>query len=241
MPKRKAPLTCERIVLAAVALADAHGVEALTMRALAHKLGIEAMSLYSHVASKHEILSRVVAWLMRSVKLPPASLPPKRRLIAIARAVRDLGHQHPNLFPLVVLQSTRLDAALIPVEAILDAFVKLGLKGNRAVLAQRLLLGFTRGYTMWELGGFASGRRTGPGGGIRPAALAEMRALDSERFPSITTLLTSLVEFDPDTEFDQCLDLIIRSVTAATTSPARAASQRKTRRTAKRAPSPRRS
>jgi AcrR family transcriptional regulator len=59
VPKR-APLTRERVLRAAVELADEHGIEALTMRGLGQAVGVEAMSLYNHVANKEAILDGVV-------------------------------------------------------------------------------------------------------------------------------------------------------------------------------------
>ena len=56
----RAPLSRERVLRAAVALADARGIEALTMRSLGQELGVEAMSLYNHVANKEAILDGVV-------------------------------------------------------------------------------------------------------------------------------------------------------------------------------------
>lgn len=54
------PLSRRRVFQAAVKLADAHGIEALTMRRLAEELGAEAMSLYHHVANKEQVLDGVV-------------------------------------------------------------------------------------------------------------------------------------------------------------------------------------
>lgn len=56
----RTPLTKDRVLGTAVALADAHGVEALTMRRLAEELGVEAMSLYHHVPNKEALLDGVV-------------------------------------------------------------------------------------------------------------------------------------------------------------------------------------
>ncbi|HZG94489.1 MAG TPA: TetR family transcriptional regulator, partial [Mycobacteriales bacterium] len=57
---KRAPVTRERAVAAAVALADVEGLGALTMRRLAQELGVEAMSLYHHVANKDDILDGMV-------------------------------------------------------------------------------------------------------------------------------------------------------------------------------------
>lgn len=55
-PKRRLPLTRDRIVQAAIALADEQGIEAISMRKLGRTLGVEAMSLYNHVADKDDLL-----------------------------------------------------------------------------------------------------------------------------------------------------------------------------------------
>jgi AcrR family transcriptional regulator len=58
--KTRAPLTRERVLRAAVDLADERGIDALTMRALGQELGVEAMSLYNHVKNKADILNGIV-------------------------------------------------------------------------------------------------------------------------------------------------------------------------------------
>ena len=58
--KPRPPLTRERVLRAAVELADERGIEALTMRSLGHELGVEAMSLYNHVANKEDVLDGLV-------------------------------------------------------------------------------------------------------------------------------------------------------------------------------------
>jgi AcrR family transcriptional regulator len=58
--KSRLPLTRERVLRAAVALADEQGIEALTMRNLGRALGVEAMSLYNHVSNKEDVLDGIV-------------------------------------------------------------------------------------------------------------------------------------------------------------------------------------
>jgi AcrR family transcriptional regulator len=66
--ERRTPLTRERILLAAVALADAHGLEAVSMRKVGHELGVEAMSLYNHVANKEDILEGMLDIVMSEIE-----------------------------------------------------------------------------------------------------------------------------------------------------------------------------
>lgn len=64
---RRAPLSRQRVLDAAVELADRGGIEALTMRKLAQELGVEAMSLYHHVASKDEVLDGITELVVAEI------------------------------------------------------------------------------------------------------------------------------------------------------------------------------
>src|SRR3970040_1134736 len=66
----RTPLSKERVLRAAIALADEGGIEALSMRRLAKELGVEAMSLYNHVANKDEILDGIVDGVVSEIDLP---------------------------------------------------------------------------------------------------------------------------------------------------------------------------
>ena len=70
--RKRAPLSRERVLRAAVALADERGTEELTMRKLAKELGVEAMSLYNHVASKGDLLDGMIDLVFGEIE-PPAA------------------------------------------------------------------------------------------------------------------------------------------------------------------------
>jgi len=67
LASRRDPLTRERVLVAAIALADQSGLETLTMRNLAHELGVEAMSLYYHVDNKEAVLDGMVEVLIDEI------------------------------------------------------------------------------------------------------------------------------------------------------------------------------
>jgi AcrR family transcriptional regulator len=69
-PTTRARLSRERVLKAAVALADSGGLEALTMRRLGEDLGVEAMSLYKHVANKDDLLDGMVDLVFAEIHLP---------------------------------------------------------------------------------------------------------------------------------------------------------------------------
>src|SRR3984893_17824896 len=89
--KPRAPLSRERVLRAALILADAGGIESLTMRKLGQELGVEAMSLYNHVANKDDILDGIVDLVFSEIALPLEGTAWKtamrRRAISDLRAV----------------------------------------------------------------------------------------------------------------------------------------------------------
>ena len=70
--KKRVPLTKERVLRAAIAVADERGVDGLSMRKLATELGVEAMSLYHHVANKHALLDGMIDIVFSEID-PPAA------------------------------------------------------------------------------------------------------------------------------------------------------------------------
>src|SRR5512132_1281472 len=87
----RSPLSPERILGAAVALADREGVDALSMRRLAQELGVVPMALYKHVANKDELLDGMVDVVVGEID-PPAALADwktaiRRRVLSARRAL----------------------------------------------------------------------------------------------------------------------------------------------------------
>jgi AcrR family transcriptional regulator len=91
---RRAPLNRERVLRAAVALADERGAEELTMRKLAKALGVEAMSLYNHVASKTDLLDGMVDIVFGEIDPPAATGDWKAELRKRAVSTRAALNRH---------------------------------------------------------------------------------------------------------------------------------------------------
>ncbi|MFO0962223.1 MAG: TetR/AcrR family transcriptional regulator [Phycisphaerales bacterium] len=195
----------------ALALVERDGFEALTMRALAKELGVEAMSLYSHVESKEVLLGRMGAFVMESVPEPPRGLAPRTRLFRLAQGLRGAARRYPRSFPIAVLHPQVLASAVRPTEVALQAFLDAGLPDARAMRSQRVFLSFVRGYVLWELGGFAVGTRDPDG---RPSArvLAEIEQLDAERYPQVRRLAPRLAQVSGTELFEEGLRLILDSL-----------------------------
>lgn len=90
----RVPLSKERVLRAAMAFADEHGVDALSMRKLAAELGFGVMSLYNHVAGKDEMLAEMVDLLAEEIATPPTNTDWKSSLRAIAVSAHELLAAH---------------------------------------------------------------------------------------------------------------------------------------------------
>jgi AcrR family transcriptional regulator len=91
---KRAPLTRERVLRAAIALADDRGATALTMRNVAKELGVEAMSLYNHVANKDDLLDGMVDLVFSEIEPPEAGGDWKTELRQRAMATRAALARH---------------------------------------------------------------------------------------------------------------------------------------------------
>lgn len=94
-PPKRTPLNRERLLRAAIALADERGAEELTMRKLAKELGVEAMSLYNHVANKDDLLDGMIDIVFSEIEAPAAGGDWKAELRKRAVSTRDALNRHP--------------------------------------------------------------------------------------------------------------------------------------------------
>lgn len=88
-------LTRERVLRAAMELADRDGLAALSMRRLGQALGVEAMSLYNHVASKDDLLDGLVDAVFEEIGLPPVGIDWRTAMQTRALAARAVLTRHP--------------------------------------------------------------------------------------------------------------------------------------------------
>lgn len=91
----RTPLNRERVLRAAIALADLGGIESLTMRKLGQELGVEAMSLYNHVANKDDILDGVVDLVFGEIAVPSGRADWKTAMRQRAISARAVLLRHP--------------------------------------------------------------------------------------------------------------------------------------------------
>ena len=194
------PLSRRRVLEEAVRFADREGLEALTMRKLGAELGVEAMSLYNHVPNKGALLDGMVEMLLGEVEIPPRGQDWEERVREGYRAFRQLAHEHPNVFPLLVNRPPETMDGVWLVEELLQTLREAGFGGEEALHAFRSLSSYTFGYAMAEIRGFAlepDGSRLGAW------------ALSPEEFPNLCELRPRLEKVDHDAEFEFGLDLLV--------------------------------
>jgi AcrR family transcriptional regulator len=94
-PAPHAPLNRERVLRAAVALADEQGIGALTMRRLGQALGVEAMAVYKHVTNKDEIIDGMIELVVAEIELPIDAFNWKDAMRRRANSARTAYARHP--------------------------------------------------------------------------------------------------------------------------------------------------
>src|SRR5439155_7684962 len=93
--ERRVPLSKERVLRTAMAIADQGGIDSLTMRRLAQELGVEAMSLYYYVASKDDILKGIVDPVISEIDVPSDGADWKTALRRSAISFHNALSRHP--------------------------------------------------------------------------------------------------------------------------------------------------
>jgi AcrR family transcriptional regulator len=116
--RKRRPLTRDRILDAAVALADRDGIEAVTMRRLGQELDVEAMSLYKHVADKDDVLAGIADRIAASFQLPSPKRPWRSAIRECAIAAHGVLLRHPWAGPLLESQIEPGPARLAYLDAV---------------------------------------------------------------------------------------------------------------------------
>ena len=148
------------MLAASLQLADEQGLAAITMQAVANRLGVTPMALYRHVTNKADLLDGVVESVLLEVPLPDPNDPWPDRLAAIARGTRIAALRHPGVFPLLLLRAAATPGARRTRDVVCAALRQAGLPEGDAAQLERLLSTAIVGFAASEAGGrFASHSR----------------------------------------------------------------------------------
>jgi len=146
--ERRSQLTRERVVAAAVELADRDGIESISMRRLAQELGVEAMSLYTHVRNKDDLLDGMVDAVIGQIPLAEGGAGWKASLRQMALAARGVVLRHPWAPRTIETRTAPGFAAMRYVDAVLGVLREGGFSIAQTHHALHILgsrvLGFTQ-------------------------------------------------------------------------------------------------
>jgi AcrR family transcriptional regulator len=157
--RARRPLDSSLIAKAALALIDAEGLDELSMRTLAKRLGVEAMSLYHHVPSKDTLLDLVMELLAGEIVMPEQGSWEERIRESI-RAHRRVALAHPRAYILMLTRPYQTPALLAYCERIVAMVAALGMDPERTAKAFRFVGHFVDGAMLYASAGPA--RKQGP-------------------------------------------------------------------------------
>ncbi len=201
--KDREPLGRARIVAASVALADAEGLEALSMRNVARHLGFEVMALYNHVASKEELLAEMIDAVAAEIDEPPFELAPLSAIRVIAIATHDALVRHPWA-PGIWLRHLPGPARTQRMEDLLHLLDRSGLAPELAHHGYHAVNNHVLGYTLQQLG-----MRASPGTASAEAtARSFLQTIDGD-FPHTAAHVRQHLDGETSSSFEFVLDLIL--------------------------------
>ena len=149
------PLTRDRVLREAIRIADTDGVEALSMRRLGQALGVEAMSLYHHVANKADLMNGILDLVTEEIELPAPGSDWKPALRATAISAHRVFLQHPWA-PNLTLSAGTGAGRYRYMEAILRSLREGGFSAEMTHHAYHALESHIVGFTLWLVGISAS-------------------------------------------------------------------------------------
>lgn len=213
----KPSVTPADVVEAAIALADADGLRAVTMQAVAARLGLTTMALYRYFPSKEAITDAIVD---AGMGLPPARPEPRAgwraEVAAWSRARRAMLCARPWLAELPFVAAPHGPNWLLWLEALLEALADTGLRPQDLAEMLSVVDGFTRGASDTAVS-LARARARGTSTEAWAAAVgADLgRAIGDPRFPRWAALLTAPAEDAArtlDQSFDFCLERVLDGI-----------------------------
>jgi len=150
---RPAIIDRDAVLATSLQLADEQGLAAVTMQAVADRLGVTPMALYRHVANKADLLDGVVERILMELPLPDPRAPWNDRLTALSRGTRMVAMRHPEVFPLLLQRAAVTPGARRVREEVYGALRQAGLPDEAVVQLERLLATAVLGFAASEAGG----------------------------------------------------------------------------------------
>lgn len=201
----RSPLSRERVLQAAIVLADRTSLEALSMRKLAEALGVKAMSLYNHVSNRDDLLNGMVDLVVSEIELPEIQPNWQEAMRRRALSAHGMLLQHPWATLLLVSRVNVGPAMLRYINATLGCLVEAGFSLEMADHAWNAMDSHIYGFTLQELN-FPFDAED-----YSEAAEAYVAMIPAEQYPYMNQLTHRVISGDYDGvhDFEMGLGLIL--------------------------------
>ncbi len=199
-------LTRERVVSAAIELADRDGIDSLSMRKLAQDLGVEAMSLYTHVQSKNDLLNALADAVISQIPIPADGGDWQAAVRQMALAARTVMLRHPWAPRAVEAQTAPGPGALRYVNALLGVLREGGFSVAQAHHALHIIGSRALGFSQDLFD---------DSGDLEPEAAAALANQLSASHPYVVEMALAVTHrgalgpCDDDAEFELVLEFIL--------------------------------
>lgn len=214
---RRPALTRERVVAEALAVINAQGVPALTMRSLATRLGVVPGALYRHVRNKEQLHDLVLDEILAEVdRRIDTDAPWTDQTTTLAQRLRSVLEDHPGVAGLLKHREPLTPHSLALAEAFLAPLHQAGLSGRHAALAYHLIHDYTVGFALSDRASASEERLRDPT--TREQLRGFLRTLPLDRFPHLTALGELIWIDDRDERFSANLRTLLEGLQAAATS-----------------------
>ncbi len=201
--KAREPLSRQRALTAAVAIADAEGLASLTMRRLAQELGVEAMSLYHHVANKDDVLDGITDLVVSEIAVPPSGTDWRSAMRDRAISAHEVLLAHPWAAMLIMSRFNIGPGMTRYLDATLGRLREGGFSIHGALDAWHTLDSHIYGFTLQEL--------QLPFDAVDNAQVSAdaLELFDPAQFPYVVEVVTEISKTGRVEHFELGLDLLL--------------------------------
>ncbi len=201
------PLTRDRVLQAAIRLADQGGIEALSMRKLGQELGVEAMALYYHLANKDQVLDGIIDMVFSEIELPVAGAEWKTSMRGRAISVRDALSRHRWAIGMMESRRNPGPANLRHHDAVIANLRAAGFDMAMVAHAYSALDGYIYGFALTKMNLPFEGSEE-----VETTARSMLEPFPANEYPNLVAFISEHIMvpgYDFGDEFEYGLDLIL--------------------------------
>ncbi len=205
-----APITRNQVLRTALAIIDADGVEALSMRRLGRALDRDPMAVYRFAETKTALLDGVVELVLLDLAVDSTDRDWSSQLRLVAHRFRAIAVAHPHVVPLLVTRplatplALRPHGTLRPLEATLELLVRSGFSVVDALHIYRMFFGFLFGHVLNELQEIVDNPEE-----TDDLLRLGLHRLSIKEFPRLRSLAPALAAYDGVSELERGLDILL--------------------------------